>query len=202
MDIPASPSEREILAAFKMPRLVTITGRSSTITNSFVQAIIPVVQPSVTQIVEVLSLLGMTPSSVECVYCGDASTEWDHLNSLVSRKRPTGFWSTIRNLVPSCGKCNQSRGGSHWKAWMTGSAHWSPSTRKIPDLAQRIERLERFEKWADCRSYDFESLIGVELWEEYRLAAEEVAGSLAHAQSVAERVKVKLAEALESSGAI
>ena len=42
----------------------------------------------------------------------------DHLRPLVKDKEPTGYISEIHNLVPSCGKCNQSKGNKEWKAWM------------------------------------------------------------------------------------
>jgi len=50
------------------------------------------------------------------------TTDWDHLRPLVRNRRPTGFISEIKNLVPSCGPCNQSKGAADWKAWMTEGA--------------------------------------------------------------------------------
>ena len=58
------------------------------------------------------------------------------------------------------------------------------------------------EEWAENRPRDFEALVGGTLWEEYRLAAKEIAESLVRAQSIAERVKAKLPVELETSGAI
>jgi hypothetical protein len=40
------PDERAYLKLFRMPRPVKITGRSSSITNSFINSIIPVIPPS------------------------------------------------------------------------------------------------------------------------------------------------------------
>ena len=45
---------RDVRSAFRMPKPVKITGRTSTITNSFVNGIIPVITPSETEIIEVL----------------------------------------------------------------------------------------------------------------------------------------------------
>ncbi len=96
-----------------MPVPVKIMARTSSITNSFVNGIIPVIQPNDEEIVEALSILGMTPDTVCCAYCGDASTEWDHLRAIVKDRRPTGYISEIHNLVPACGKCNQSKGNKN-----------------------------------------------------------------------------------------
>ena len=52
----------------------------------------------------------MDPDNVACAYCGNAMTEWDHLNPLVMDKQATGFITEIQNLVPACGKCNQTNG--------------------------------------------------------------------------------------------
>ena len=95
-------------SAFHMPSVQTMVSRKSSITNAFVNAIIPVVPPSMEEIEEALRILAMTPDDVRFAYCGDRSSEWDHLRPLVKARRPTGFISEIGNLVPSCGKCNQS----------------------------------------------------------------------------------------------
>ena len=79
-----------------------ITSRTSSITNSFVQAIIPNVKPTETELEEALAVLGMSLKNRSCVYCGVSATDWDHLRPLVKYKRPTGFLNEARNLVPSC----------------------------------------------------------------------------------------------------
>jgi hypothetical protein len=154
----------EASAMFRMPIPVKITGRTSTITNSFVNAIIPVFMPSEDDVRQALSVLGMTIDDLRCVYCGDGATEWDHLRPLVKGQRPTGYVSEIANLVPACGKCNQSKSGHDWKTWIQGNARLSPRMRKIPSLADRISRLEAFEKWRNPRRIDFESFAGKERW--------------------------------------
>ena len=68
---------------FAMPKAVRITGRSSSITNSFVNGIVPIIRPTPQQIDEALALLGM--EDVVCAYCGDMATEWDHLRPLAER---------------------------------------------------------------------------------------------------------------------
>jgi len=127
--------------AFRMPRPIKITGRTSTITNAFVNAIIPVVEPTDDDILSVLRVLDIDAADVRCAYCGDPSTEWDHLEPIVSGKRPTGYISEIANLVPACGKCNQSKSGRHWREWIEGPAALSPKMRGIQDLKARIKHL-------------------------------------------------------------
>ena len=91
---------------FRMPTAVKITGRTSTITNSFVNAIIPVFMPTDQEIREALGLLGMTVDDVRCAYCGDRATEWDHLRPLVKNQRPTGYVSEFgrRERAASAGR--------------------------------------------------------------------------------------------------
>jgi len=93
-----------------------------------------------------METLGMTSEIFQCAYCGDKASEWDHLRPLVKNKKPTGYISEIHNLVPSCGKCNQSKGNKEWKIWILSKAALSPATRGIPDIEQRIKRLEAYEK--------------------------------------------------------
>lgn len=114
---------------FKMPVPVKIKGRTSSITNVFVNGIIPVIEPTEDQIDEVLNVLGMNRDKIFCSYYGDRYTEWDHFRPLILNKKPTGYVSEIYNLVPACGKCNQSKGNKHWKSWMLGDARLSPKRR-------------------------------------------------------------------------
>ncbi|HEV3471141.1 MAG TPA: HNH endonuclease [Pyrinomonadaceae bacterium] len=157
-----------ILSCFRMPTPVKIIGRTSTITNSFVNGILPPGRwPNEEELSEALEILGLDADDLRCAYCGDAATEWDHLRPLVTRKRPTGFISEIANLVPACGKCNQSKGAREWQEWMMSSAPRSPATRGIPDLEERVRRLERFVEWKRPTWVNFEKEVGDELWESH-----------------------------------
>lgn len=74
-----------------------------------------------------------------------------------------------RNSQPSTQlrKCNQSKGNSDWRTWITSSAKLSPGSRKIPDLESRIARLEEFEKWRVPTKIDFEQVVGSEKWQHH-----------------------------------
>jgi len=144
-----------------------ITSRTSSITNSFVQAIIPTVSYSEEQRAEALAKLGMTIENLSCVYCGSPTTDWDHLRPLVRNSRPTGYISEIKNLVPSCGPCNQSKGAADWKAWMMGKARGSPTMRGVGNVADRVSCIEIFVSWGNVSPVQFEDMVPREMWRDY-----------------------------------
>jgi 5-methylcytosine-specific restriction endonuclease McrA len=181
-----------IQSAFQMPSTaiaMAISARSSSITAAFVSSILPIIQPTDDEILQALRILAMEPDNVRCAYCGDKSSEWDHLRPIVTDQRPTGFISEIRNLVPSCGKCNQSKGKSHWRQWMLGPAKRSPKTRKIADLHERVARLEAYEKWGGLTPLDFTSIVPPDLWQEHWLNMRRLHDDMKSAQEVALRVR-------------
>jgi hypothetical protein len=177
---------------FSMPNPVRISGRSSSITNSFVNGIIPVVPPTVEQIDEALRILGMQ-HAVVCSYCGDTATEWDHLRPLVVDKLPTGYISEIHNLVPACGKCNQSKGNKPWRQWMFGSAKLSPQTRGITGLEERADRLSAYENWEAPTRIDFLTVVGDELWEQHWRNHEAILQLMRDAEATVELIRTRVA---------
>ena len=176
-----------------------ITGRSSSITNAFINAIIPVVNPSAEEVQQALNKLGMTPENFQCAYCGSAVSEWDHFRPLVHQQKPTGYISEIHNLVPSCGKCNQSKGNKEWKEWITSDAKLSPKTRGIKDLAQRIERLEAYEQWGAPTKIHFEAIVGQETWQNHWQNWEKIQVLMREAQKLAEKIKQQVASEYQKS---
>lgn len=181
---------------FDLPSPGSIKGRSSSITAAFIQAIVPVVEPTPDEITEALAILGMTPGACVCAYCGVTRTEWDHFRPLVTNQRPTGYITEIANLVPSCGKCNQSKGSKHWRAWITSNARRSPATRGAPSLDMRIRRLEEYEKWRTPQKVDFESLVGAELYNQHWSNWKELLQLMERAQQLAVKVRDAAAQAL------
>ena len=81
--------------------------------------------------------------------------------------RQAMFPSSIRNLVPACGKCNQSKGNKDWRSWIRSGAKWSPVTRGKQGLDERVRRLGAFEAWAQCEPVDIASLVPPTAWEGY-----------------------------------
>ena len=184
---------------FRMPRPVTITARSSSITNSFVNGVIPVILPTAEDVRAVLTILGML-GAANCAYCGDPHTEWDHLRPLVVAQRPTGYISEIQNLVPACGKCNQSKGNRGWREWMLSSARLSPKSRGVPDIAERIERLDALESWRSPTKVEFESVVSEELWNRHWQNHRKVLQAMREAEQTAAQIRASIAQSAQSDG--
>jgi hypothetical protein len=181
-----------LAAAFQMPSVQTMMSRKSSITNAFVNAVIPVIPPTLDEVEEALGILGMQANEVRCAYCGDRATEWDHLRPLVLRRRPTGYVSEIANLVPACGKCNQSKGNKPWREWMVSKAKLSPTGRGLGGLEARVARLEAYERWRTPTRVDFEAILGREHWEEYWSLCEGVIGKMRECQAVADGLRERI----------
>ncbi len=187
--------ERRLRACFRMPSAQTMVSRKSSITNAFVNAIIPVIEPTASEIAEALAILEMQPDAVQCAYCGDKATEWDHLRPLVVRRRPTGYISEIGNLVPSCGKCNQSKGNKNWETWIVSNAPHAPGRRGVHDLHARIARLRAYERWRPVEPIPFESILGDQVYGEYWARLDRAIEYMRECQEFAEILQRKVAAA-------
>ena len=185
-------TDQDLKRAFHMPKARNITFRTSTITNAFVAAITPFVPPKPSEIGEVLNILGIDPDRLTCAYCGDPESEWEHLHALVRKRRPSDYPSSIRNLVPSCGKCNQSKSGEKWSDWIISNAKLSPKSRKKPNLEDRIVRLKKYEQWANCRPMNLEGAIGKELYDEYFRKLDSIIEQMREAEIMAKSIKAKV----------
>lgn len=183
---------------FKMPKPVTITARTSSITNAFVNGIIPLIMPKDEEVTEALNVLGMTEETICCAYCGDNYTEWDHFHPLIKNKRPTGYISEIHNLVPACGKCNQSKGNKDWKTWMLSNAVLSPHSRNIPDLEKRIQRLAEYEKRFPPIMIDFEGVVGKEKWKNHWNNCEKLHKMMYEYQLFSDELKKEILNSIEN----
>ena len=179
---------KKLRKAFKMPLVQSMRQRVSSITNAFVNAVIPVQKPKDEEILEALSILGMTVDNVCCAYCGDPKTTWDHLRPLVLNRRPTGYISEIGNLVPCCSTCNSSKRNENWRKWMLGGAENSPTVRQVADLSERIARIEAYEAWRPPTHVDFEAVLGKEAWDHYWSLWDDLGRALHDAQVVGDRM--------------
>lgn len=65
-----------------------------------------------------------------CVYCGvrheSHQLTLDHI-----RPRCRGGNSFTSNLVPSCQKCNQSKGSNNWLSWMRDTFGYRPDKEQL-----------------------------------------------------------------------
>ena len=185
------------LSVFKMPKPVSIAGRSSTITNSFVNSIIPIVVPSDHEVAEALEVLGMDAATICCAYCGDIYTEWDHFRPIVKDKGPTGYISEIQNLVPACGKCNQSKGNKQWDVWIFGDAKLSPKSRHILNIDIKVKNLKAYEAWRSPTKLDFATVVGADLWNRHQDNWDNVLNTMKEAQMLVAELKNKIEQHLE-----
>ena len=188
MDLPKS--------VFSMPTPMTIKGRISSVTNAFASAVIPVIRPTNEEIHGALELLGMSVDSVSCSYCGDPHTEWDHLRPTIKDRRPTGYISEIRNLVPACGKCNQSKGNKNWHDWMLSDAPLSPKTRNVENRHKKIVNLEKYESQSGVTCVDFGAVLSADIWERHWRNWEAVLSEMENAQMQAVEIREMLQRSL------
>lgn len=106
----------------KIPPKTTITSRTSTITSQFARTKAPYLRPTPLQLNERYKQFGMDSTIASCAYCGGGQTEWDHLFAIVNDNKWTGYFTEVNNLIPACGKCNQSRGKRPYAEWMLSNA--------------------------------------------------------------------------------
>lgn len=188
----AETRSKLLLAAFQMPSFQTMVSRKSSITNAFVNSVLPVNAPRAEEVEEALAILQMNAEDLRCAYCGDRPTEWDHLRPLVLNRRPTGYITEIANLVPACGKCNQSKGNKDWRTWMEGNAKRSPTGRGIADVKERIARLDAYQKWRPPTKIDFEAILGKDDWNHYWSLWDKLNTALDEAQEVGDRIRERV----------
>lgn len=90
------------------------------------------------EIAKVLEFFGTDPP--ECVYCGSHEVQrWDHLFP-ISR----GGETVLGNLVPACAHCDNSKRAVPFEKWMVSDAKWSPKSRGVRDIDQRVERIKAY----------------------------------------------------------
>ena len=193
MNSPEDEARRALfLKAFWMPSVQTMVSRKSSITNAFVNSVIPTVVPTAEEIEQSLTILGLDPVDLCCAYCGDPASEWDHLRPIVDKQRPTGFISEIANLVPSCGKCNQSKGNKDWRTWMLGDAPRSPKGRCVADVLARAKRLDAYQRWREPTKVNFEAILGPADWANYWKLWESMITELKKCQEIANVLKLRI----------
>lgn len=172
----------------------------TSLVHAFVHAIIPRHIDAQEQ-QRLYKLAGIRPS--ECVYCGAPATDSDHFRGLVKNGRPSGYFHTPNNLVPSCGVCNQSKGAADWRKWMTGNALRSPTRRGIQDVAQRVERLSLFDAEAEMVADPANFLrraVGAKLWDAYWDRLDKIRDQLLEAEQDAAIIRSKLDTAFVATG--
>lgn len=148
----------------KYPKRIKVSGRTSSITNAFYNGILPVIKHSEKEESDLKELLNYNESKGwQCIYCGNVANTFDHLNSLINDKKPTGYFSEPGNLVPSCNSCNSSKGKKHWKEFMDTALmsykNNTPRRLKIhhSQYAKGVKQLISFEKKFKAKKINFDN---------------------------------------------
>jgi len=105
------------------------------VAHEFAHAMLPHEAYDETRVRDAVRGLGMDPDQLTCVYCGGEPTTWDHLIGLVEAREPRGPGNQLCNLVPSCGPCNQQKGGGDWRSFV------QTSTRVPDDRRAQVESI-------------------------------------------------------------
>lgn len=182
------------------PTIKTITGRSSAIRAAFIKAIIPEIKPTEEEIDACLAHLPHTQSGKYCSYCGTIeATEWDHFRAVTEKQEPTGYITDIYNLVPACGKCNQSKGNKPWEFWIKTQAANAPGGRSdVKNLNEIIANLSSFQNWSDQLRFKMSDqfLNGQEV-KSYLKECEDLINTLSDYQKKATQLKEKVVNEFE-----
>lgn len=181
---------------YQPPGGESIGARASAMRSAFVRSLIPNVLPSELELANAFSLLKLDADDLRCVYCGNTSTEWDHFFPVMREGQPTGYLTRIQNLVPACGKCNQSKGNRYWKDWMTSTAPLSPTTRGVTKLNQKIKRLQSFEAWGAEAMVDFETVLGSDAMKRHNDYLKQILGLMTEAETHSKALRSALLDAL------
>jgi hypothetical protein len=133
----------------KYLRPSTVMGRKSTFANAFASALAPYDIYVQAEVAEAIRDLGQDPDAeLQCVYCGAEAATWDHVFNRVVKGEYSGHGHRVRNLVPCCRTCNESKGQKPWREFL--------ETRNPPDKEERIRRMEQFLGTVDSKPIGME----------------------------------------------
>ena len=169
-----------------------ITGRSSSITNAFINSIVPSIEPTEDADRRAVVNSPHGPVQFQLLVLRRPRQRVGPL-SLVKDKKPTGYISEIHNLVPTCGKCNQSNGNTDWKTWMLSDANLSPKSRGVPDINDLIRRLEAYTEWGSAAKIDFDEIVRTGDWEQHWRNRDRVIAEMKTAQALANSIRRQIA---------
>lgn len=156
------------MGKYKMPTKSNLKGRSSTISNAFAISITPYLIPSETAVKQSYEALQIQEG--QCAYCLGDGTGKDHLKPLVRNGMPTGYITSIENLVPCCSACNSSKGAKEFRHWYISEENIRRlKTKGLNDkiIQERYDIISNYENQI-AAPLDYEAMVGKELWEEYQ----------------------------------
>lgn len=176
-----------------------LVGRKGTVQGAFWKALCPVEVTTADQISEHLAKFVWAELGPLCVYCGRLATDWDHLMPLREDPRGgdantitfTGFGSLLSNLVPACASCNQSKGFTHWQAWLAGESDHAEFARAVDDKDALQARLVELEADAMLGAQQPTDTNKVTLWAEYNKVLREIQALLERADELAKSIRAE-----------
>jgi len=74
----------------------------------------------------------------------------------------------------------------------------SPTQRGVPDVPERIARLEAFERWRTPSRIDFEAIVGTAAYAAYWAEMDRVIAELESSQKLADGLRHTIAEAADA----
>jgi hypothetical protein len=172
----------------KYLRPSTVMGRKSTFSNAFASALAPHDNYKPDEVADAIKDLGQDPDGeLHCVYCGTEAATWDHVFNRVIKGDFSGHGHRVRNLVPCCRTCNESKGQKPWRDFF--------ETRNPIDKEERVRRMEQFLGSAAAQPIGTEEMMqkaGEEL-ERFREIRSQVFELMAEADLLATIIRQKVA---------
>lgn len=173
----------------KYLRASTIAGRKSTFANAFASALAPYDKYDTIAVANAIRDLDQDPEGdLFCVYCGRDAATWDHVFNRVVKGDFSGHGHRIRNLVPCCRSCNESKGQKPWLEYLNLLA---PIDREV-----RVQRLQHFLSGADAQPQGTDAMrqkAGAEL-ERFLEIRSQVFDLMAEADRLAIAIRRKVSE--------
>lgn len=161
--------------------------RSTTINHAFASAISYYANYDELEIEKALLALNQNPDSdLKCVYCNEKADTWDHLESLVKKGMFTGYGHELGNLVPSCKRCNSSKGGKDFISFIGELSMSDDEKQRISTMLTRYQR-EFGNNVVDIESFEYK-----EVTKKYYDIKDKIFELMKEADIEAERIRAKL----------
>jgi len=81
---------------------------------------------------------------------------------------------------------------------MLSTAALSPATRGIPDIDERVKRLEAYEDWHVPTKMDFEAIVGKNTWLQHLQNLEKIQSLMRESQELATKINLRVASAYKA----